>query len=154
MAIGDITLFQQFFEDVGLAVHNLDTGVIKGGVITSTVTPTAADATPAWGAASGVDYDGNEVTTGTSYLTGGPDLEASFSQTAGVATLDATDETIAQDGSGFTNGRWMIIYNETATNNEALAFLDFGSDTSIQTGDLDITWNANGIARWGVGTIT
>lgn len=154
MAIGDITLFQQFFEDVGLKVHELNADVVKGGIIDSVVTPTAADATPAWGASSGVDYDGNQVTTGTSYLTGGPDLENSFSQTAGVATLDATDETVAQDGSGFTDGRWMILYNETATNNEAIGFLDFGSATSIQTGDLDITWNANGIARWGVGTIT
>ena len=154
MAIGDIVAFEQFNADVGLAVHNLNTGVIKGGVIDSVITPTAADATPAWGVSSGVDYDGNEVATGTSYLAGGPDLEASYALSAGDGLLDATDETIAQDATGFTDGRWMIIYNETATNNEAIAFLDFGSATSIQGGDLDITWNVNGILRIGAGTIT
>ena len=145
MAAGDITFFDQFLEDEGNGVHNLDADVIKLGLFTSTITPTASDATPAWGASSGVDYDGNEVTTGTSYSAGGPDITATFSQTAGTATLDATNVVIAQDASGFTNARWGLIYNETATNNEAIGFLDLGSDRSIQSGSLTINWHASGI---------
>lgn len=145
MAAGDVTFFDQFLEDEGTAVHNLDTGVIKLGLIDAVVTPTASDATPAWGVSSGVDYDGNEVTTGTSYTAGGPDITATFSQTAGTATLDATNVTIATDASGFTDARWGIIYNETATNNEAIAYLDLGTARSIQAGSLTINWNASGI---------
>ncbi len=146
MAAGDITLFEEFLGVVGIGGHDLDGDVIKLGLIDAVVTPTAADATPAWGVASGVDYDGNEVTTGSSYSAGGPDISATYSEAGGTATLDATDVVIALDAAGFTDARWGIIYNETATNNEAIAFFDLGSARSIAAGSLTITWNASGIA--------
>lgn len=143
MATGDVTLFEEFIGELGTKVHNLDADTIRIGIITSSSTPTASDATPRWG-----DYSANQVATGGTYADKGPDISATYSEAAGVGTLDATDVTISQDGSGFTNGRWGIIYNDTATNDEAIAFVDLGADRSIVSGDLVITWNASGIATW------
>jgi hypothetical protein len=53
--------------------------------------------------------------------------------------------TVNQDGSGFTNARWGIIYNDTAAGKQAVGFVDLGSDRSIQGGALTIDWSgANG----------
>jgi len=49
--------------------------------------------------------------------------------------------TLAQDASGFTNGRWGIIYNNSDTNKRAIAFVDFGSDRSLVSGAITIDWN-------------
>ena len=44
MASGDITFFHQFKVDLGNKIHDLDTDTWKVGLITSAVTPAAADA--------------------------------------------------------------------------------------------------------------
>jgi hypothetical protein len=49
--------------------------------------------------------------------------------------------SLAQDASGFTNGRWGILYNDTAAGKQALAYVDLGSDRSLVTGPLTIDWN-------------
>jgi hypothetical protein len=52
---------------------------------------------------------------------------------------------IEQNGSNPTDARWAIVYNETASNNEAIAFLDLGTNIDLSAGDFSITWSANGI---------
>jgi hypothetical protein len=59
--------------------------------------------------------------------------------------MDVADVTVAQDASGFTNGRWGIIYNNTDANKRAIGYLDLGSDRSIVGGSLTIQMNASGI---------
>ena len=59
--------------------------------------------------------------------------------------MDCADITLAQDASGFTNGRWGIVYNNTDANKRAVGFLDLGSDRSLVAGSLTITMNASGI---------
>lgn len=148
MAQGDVTVFEEFALSLGTETHNLPNGndVIKLAIIDNVITPTAADATPAWGASSGVDYDDNEVSSAGSYTAGGETLGTiAFTEAAGVATFDADNVVIAQDGSGFTDGYWGIIYNETATNNEAIAFVEMGGPVSEQAGQITFTWNASGI---------
>ena len=49
MALGDLVFFHQFKVDAGNKIHDLDTDVFKVGLITSAVTPAAADAAPHWG---------------------------------------------------------------------------------------------------------
>ena len=70
--------------------------------------------------------------------------DATWELAANVATLGADNVVIAQDGSGFTDGRWGIIYSETATNNDAIAFVDFGAAVSEQAGQITIDWNGVG----------
>jgi hypothetical protein len=145
MAAGDITVFQVHLQDIGRAVHNLETGDISLGLIVDETTPTAGTTGPAWGAGVTTDLSAAEVTPGGNYAADGPSIGGTYSQTSGTATFDVTDVDIEQDGSNPTDARWGIIYNETATNNEAIAFLDLGVNIDLSAGDFAITWHANGV---------
>lgn len=141
MARGDLTLFEEFAREEGEGVHDFSSDTLKLGIIDNTTPPTAADATPRWG-----DYSGNEVSTAGGYTANGETLaNVSWTEAAGVATLDADNVTISQNGSGFTDGYWGIIYNDTATNDEAIGFVDLGGPVSEQDGAISINWNASGI---------
>lgn len=146
MAAGDIVWFDQALLDLGKEVHQLATDTLKLGLIDAGVTPAATTADPCWGAGGTTNLSSNAVATGTAWT--GPVTLASVAWTlvGGTPTLDATDPTtIAQDAGGFTDARWGIIYNDTATNKNAIAYLDLGSARSIVTGPLTITFNASGI---------
>lgn len=145
MAAGDVTVYQAHLQDIGRGVHNLETGDISFGLVTATYTPTAGDAVPCWGAGGTTNTSTNEVTPGGNYAAGGPSIGGTYSQTSGTATFDATDVSIAQDGANPTNARWAVIYNETATNNECIGFLDLGTAVDLSAGAFAVTWNASGI---------
>lgn len=147
MARGDFTVFEEFADQLGKEIHNFASDTIKLAIIDDTVTPTAADATPAWGASSGVDYDANEVTDAGGYTAGGETIPVTWTEADGVATLndDSGDVALAQNASGFTDGYWGILYNDSATNKNALGFLDLDGPVSEQAGPVNINWNANGI---------
>lgn len=151
MATGTVTLFNQFYEDVGKAQYNLETDSIMVALVTNTVVPTAADPLPNFGGAlsGGTDYSANEVAASTSYVAGGLDIAATFSQTSGVATLDgATNPSWAQDASGATNIYYGIIYDTTNAGKRAIGFVDLGGPVSLVAGSLTVNWNASGIASW------
>lgn len=145
MAAGDLTVFDEFLEDVGLELHQLETDDFKCGLITATATPTAADADPCWGAGGTTNLSTNQVTPGGNYATGGPSIGGTYSQTSGTATFDGTDVSITQNGSNPTNARWGIIYNDTEANKHAMAFIDLGAVIDLSAGDFSITWNASGL---------
>ena len=141
MAVGDIKWFAQGLHDLGNKIHNLSTDVIKLGLITSAATPAVSTAAPHWGGTGTTNFATNQVTTGTSYSTGGPTLVDTWTLVSNVPTFRADVVTIAQDATGFTNARWGIIYNSTDANKRALAFVDLGSDRSIQPGSLTLDWS-------------
>ena len=133
MAAGDVTLFNEFKEDVGQKVHNLSSDTFKLALVTNSVTPAATTADPRWG-------------SGGTTETGGPTIgSTTYSETAGVATFDGADNFIASNGSNPNNARWGIIYNDTSTGKEAVAFVDLGAVTDLTAGAFSITWNASGI---------
>ena len=146
MASGDIVWFDQALLDLGKEGHQLATDTLKLGLITAVVTPATTTSNPCWGAGGTTNLSTNAVGTATAWT--GPVTLASVTWviTGGTPTLDAADPTaIAQDAGGFTDARWGIIYNDTATNKNAIAYLDLGSARSIVTGPLTITFNASGI---------
>lgn len=147
MARGDFTLFNEFANSLAEKKINLETDTIKLALIDVTITPTANDATPQWGAGSGVDYDGNEVSTAGGYTAGGlACANPATTRSGDTTTFDADDPaTIAQDASGFTDAYWGILYSDTATNKDAIGFLDLGGPVSEVAGPIDINWNASGI---------
>ena len=49
MAQGDVTLFNEFKEDVGQKIHNLSSDTFKVGLVTNAVTPAASTSDPRWG---------------------------------------------------------------------------------------------------------
>ena len=148
MAVGDVSIFNQFVEDVAEEVHNLESDTLKLAIITTTVTPNVTDATPAWGTSSGVDYDGNEVSTAGGYTANGETVGSpTYTISGATATLDGNDVTLAQNGSGFTNGAWGILYNNNAVSSQAIAFVELDSDGGLSevSGDININWNTDGI---------
>lgn len=146
MAAGDITLFNEFKEDVGQKIHNLSSDTFKIALVTNAVTPAAGTSDPRWGAGGSTNLSTYEVTPGGNYSAGGATLSSStWSETAGTATFDASDVTIAQNASNPNNARWGIIYNDTSAGKEALAFVDLGGVTDLTAGPFQATWSASGI---------
>ena len=141
MARGDLTVFEEFADQLGEEKHNFASDVLKVGIIDNTAAPTAADATPTWG-----DYSANEVATTGNYTANGETIgTVTWNEAAGVATLDGADVVISQSGTGFTDGYWAIIYNDTEATDMAIAYVDLGGPVSEQDGDVTISWNASGI---------
>ena len=146
MAQGDFAFFNEFLEDEGLKIHNLNTDTLKLALTDGTTTPTAATANPRWGAGGTTNFAAEEVApVGGNYVTGGTDITNTYSESAGTGTLDGADVTWSSNASNPTNARWGILYNDTSTGKEAVGFLDLGSTFDMTTGDLVVTWNASGI---------
>ena len=96
------------------------------------------------------DLSANEV-SGTNYTAGG-NLCATPSITgpdaAGLCTFDAADPaTWPQSASGFSNGRYAILYRDSGTGStsELVAYEDFVTDKGNVAGDFSITLDAAGI---------
>jgi hypothetical protein len=146
VAQGDVTLFNEFKEDLGLKIHNLETDTFKVGLVTNSVTPAATSADPRWGAGGSTNFSSNQVTPGGNYTTGGPTIaNNTYVETAGVAAFDGDNISVLQNASNPTNARWGIIYNDTSAGKEAVGFLDLGSVFDLSSGDLTVTWAAAGI---------
>lgn len=147
MAQGDFTLFHQFLQDKGRAVHNLEADQIRAGFITSAVTPSATTANPCWGAGGSTNLSSSQVTPGGNYATGGPSVGGTYSQTSGVATFGVDAISITQHVSNPTNARWIIFYNNTAANKNCIGFLDLGAVVNLTAGNFSVTPHANGAYR-------
>jgi hypothetical protein len=147
MAQGDVTIFNEFVEDLGEEVHNFESDVIKLALIDNVVTPAADTATPQWGVGSSQDYDANEVSTAGGYTANGETVAVTFTRSTTTATLDdnSGDISLAQNGSGFTNAYWGILYNDSAVNKNCIAFVELGGPVSEQAGPVNINWNVSGI---------
>jgi len=148
MARGDLTVFNDFTISIGEKKIDLETDTIKLALIDNTVTPLVTTANPTWEVGSSQDFDANEVSTAGGYTAGGetisgPELELS----GAVATFDDDDSdlSLAQNGSGFTDAYWAIIYSDTATLKNAIAFIELNGPVSEQAGPININFNASGI---------
>ena len=148
MARGDLTVFDEFTISIGEGKINLETDTFKLGLIDNVVTPLQNTATPTWDGTSSQEYDGNEVSTGGGYPAGGMPISGpELIRAAAVATFDddGSNLSLAQNGSGFTDAYWGILYSVTAANKECVAFIDLGGPISEQAGPININFNASGI---------
>ena len=150
MAQGDLLFFNDFVDDLGKGKHVLGTDTIKFALVSNSTVPAVTTADPCFGAGGTTNFASTEV-SGTGYTSGGEDISATFSTTTDTGTLDGTGPSWSQNGAGPTNIRWGIIYNDSATNKDCIAFVDMGggSDISLQDGDISYTFHGSGI-----GTIT
>lgn len=97
--------FNQFVEDLGRGVHNLNTGVIK--VVLTNSAPVATNAVLA---------DITQIASGNGYTTGGATVAAtSFSQVAGVAKLAGNDVIWTSVTGNMGPFRYAVAYNDTPT---------------------------------------
>jgi len=144
---GDVVLFNETMLEFGKGTLDLSSDTLKVGIVDDTITPAADDATPTWG-----DYSANEVATTGNYTAGGETLTTvTWAMVSDLATLGADDVVIAEDPSGFTDGYWGIIYDDTHGSDHALGFVqlhDGVNPESEQAGDVSIEWTGGVVAEF------
>jgi len=149
MATGDIKWFSAGLLQLGTKIHNLTSDVLKLGIVTNATVPTTDTAIPHWGGTGTTNFAANQVSTGGGYT--GPITLASVTFTEigsspKVPTLRATDVVIPQNASGFSNGAYGIIYNDTDANKRALGYIEISSagTASIVSGSLTLDFQGAG----------
>lgn len=121
MAAGDVLFFNEFGLELGKETHQLVSDTFKLAIVDDTITPAVDDTTPTYS-----DYSANEV-SGTNYPAGGITITSqTWTLVSGVPTFDFANITIAQSGSGFSDGYWGILYNTSSGSGEAVLFIDLG----------------------------
>ena len=117
---------QNFVLDVGQTKHNFGTDTLYI-CLTNAITLSTAH----------VLTDLTQV-TGTGYTAGGKTCGASiYSQTSGTATLTVTttSNTWTATASDWGAMRYLVIYNNTATNKNLIGCWDYGSSITLQSTD-------------------
>ena len=146
MATGDIKWFSAAILQLGTKIHNLTSDTLNLGIVTSATVPSITTAIPHWGGTGTTNFATNQVGTGGGYT--GPVTLASVTWTdvSGVLTLRATDVVVPQNASGFSNGAYGIIYNNTDANKRALGYIELssGGTLSIVSGSVTIDFQGLG----------
>lgn len=150
MAQGTITMFEEFSLYIAQGdIHDLNADTFKLALVNTA--PSTSLATPVW-----ADISSTEV-SGTNYTAGGETLTTTWAEAGGTATFDATGTPAAswtQHASGPTNIEAGVIYNDTATNDDLICWIDFTVDagtTPISLVDGDITWTPNASGTFTLG---
>lgn len=119
--------FQQFVEDMGKGVHNLDTGTLK--IMLTNTAPVATNS---------VKADLVDISAGNGYSAGGsaaasPDYE----HTTGTAKLTATDVVFTAAGGTIGPFRYAVLYNDTPTSpaDPLIGWWDYGSAITLNDGE-------------------
>ena len=56
-------------------------------------------------------------------------------QSSGTYKLTIADKTLTASGGAVATFRYVVIYNDTATNDELICWFDYGSDLTLADGD-------------------
>lgn len=109
---------------------------LKLAILTNSYVPSGSDAL--FSAISANEVSGSNYTAGGSTLASTTVTEAS-----GTVTFDSADVTFSQHASGFTNGRYAVIYEVSSS--KLVCRENFGSDKGNVAGDLVLQMDAAGI---------
>jgi len=115
--------FQQFAEDLGAKVHDLQAaGDTLKVYLTNNAPSVSADAVKA-------DLVG--ITEENGYAPA--DIQNDYSQSAGTATLTGVDVVFTASGGSFGPFRYAVLYNDTPTSpaDPLIAYCDYCSETTI-----------------------
>ena len=124
--------FQPFVEALAEKLHNLGSDTLKVALTNSA--PTA-----------GMDHlaDITQVSNGNGYTTGGTQAaQSSSAQTSGTYKLVLGDVTFTASGGSMGPFRYAVLYNDTASNDELIAWWDYGSAVTLAAGE-SFTWDAD-----------
>lgn len=117
--------FNPFVEAVAEKKHNLGSDQLK--VALTNTAPVAANAVYA-------DLTAPLATTNLSGATPFNLTTTSSSQTSGTYSLVLQDLTLTATGS-VGPFRYIVVYNDTATNDDLIGFYDIGSSVTLATGE-------------------
>lgn len=134
------TKFQSFVEKLAEKTHNLGSDTLK--VMLTLTAPSAS--------ASNVKADLTEISAGNGYTAGGTAASiTSSAQTTGTYKLVLGDVLFTATGA-VGPFRYVVLYNDTATNKDLIGFYDYGSSLTLASGD---TFNVDFDPSTGVLTI-
>lgn len=121
--------FNKFVENLGRKVFNLNADVLK--VALTNTAPTAAtdnglltgSSHPPPAAANGYTAGGNTPTN------------SGYSQTSGTGALVLVDTVFTATAGGIGPFRYVLLYDDTATNKELIGYWDYGSSITLADGE-------------------
>lgn len=115
--------FNCFVEDLAEKKHNLGSDTLTVALCAAANAPTASNTVLAnLTQISYTNLSTRAITTSTS------------AQTSGTYKLVLTDLVLTASGAVSTF-RYVVIYNDTATNDELIGWLDYGSDVTLANGE-------------------
>lgn len=129
------TKFYSLTEALAEKVHNLGADTLKF-MLTNTA-PVQTNT---------IKVNITEIAAGNGYTAGGHVATiSSSSQTTGTYTLVAgADTTITASGGSIGAFRYVVLYNDTATNDELIGYYDYGSSITVLDGE-SFNIAANGV---------
>lgn len=117
--------FQSFVEALAEGAHNLGADVLK--VMLPNVAPVATNT---------VKANLTDITAQNGYAAGGTAVTiTASSQTSGTYKLVGDDVVFTASGGTIGPFRYPTLYNDTATNDELIAWWDYGSSITLQNGE-------------------
>ena len=117
--------FDSFVEALAEKVHNLGSDQLKAAL--SNTLPVAANTVLA---------NITQISAGNGYTTGGLTLTtAGSAQTGGVYKLTINDATLTASGGSVGPFRYVVLYNDTATNDELIGWYDYGTALTLTSGN-------------------
>lgn len=116
--------FQPFVEKLAEKAHNLGSDQL-------TVALCAAATGPA--AANGVLADLTQIAY--TNLSSRNITTSASAQSSGTYKLTLTDLVLTASGGSVAAFRYVVIYNDTATNDELIGYYDYGSDLTLANGE-------------------
>jgi hypothetical protein len=123
--------FNSFVEAMAEKTHNLGSDVLK--LALTNVAPVA-----------GNTQLSNITEIGYTNCSSRVPTVSSSSQTAGVYTLVLADLILTASGGTVGPFRYVVVYNDTATNDELIAWYDYGSSITLADGEtLTVDFGAN-----------
>lgn len=116
MAAGSWTPYNEFKNALGVKLLNLNTDSIKVALFLSTSNAGSASLATAQYATLT-----NQHANANGYTTGGVACAPTYSQTAGTATFDTADASWTASGGSIV-ARFAVVYDDTATNKDLIAY--------------------------------
>jgi hypothetical protein len=117
--------FNSFVEALAEKVHNLGSDTLK--VMLTNTAPVATNT---------VKANITEIAAGFGYTAGGTQAVISSSaQTSGTYKLVLNDVVFTASGGSMATFRYLVLYNDTATNDELICWWDNGSSVTLASGE-------------------
>jgi hypothetical protein len=117
--------FDSFVEAIAEKVHNLGSDTLK--VALSNSAPIATNTVLA---------NITQISNGNGYTTGGAQAtQVDSLQTAGTYKLRLNDVTFTATPGSISPFRYVVLYNDTATNDELIGWYDYGTALTITAGN-------------------
>ena len=125
------TKLNGFVEHLAEKVHNLGSDQL---VVALSNTAPGSEATPPTGATTACKLSNVTQVSYTNCSSRNITTSAS-AQTSGTYKLTLTDLVLTASGGSVGPFRYVYIYNDTATNDELIAYYDYGSSITLAAGE-------------------